>query len=95
MRDFPRSERFASIVRSCVLSASSGMRRRIRTITKMGVSRFEYYEFVDVFQPRGSAHFFTWLSYACAYRRKQKNVTTHNGSEPFAPGEVAHRFSLP
>ena len=24
----------------------------------MGVSRFEHYEFVDLFQPRGSAHFF-------------------------------------
>ena len=54
----PRSERFASIMCSCVLSASSGTRRRIRTITKMGVLRFEHYEFVDLFQPRGSAHFF-------------------------------------
>ena len=54
----PRSERFASIMRSRVLSASCGTRRRIRTITKMGVSRFEHYEFVDLFQPRGSAHFF-------------------------------------
>ena len=55
----PRSERFASIMRSRVLSASCGTRRRIRTITKMGVSRFEHYEFVDLFQPRGSAHFFS------------------------------------
>ena len=57
----PRSERFASIMRSRVLSSSCGTRRRIRTITKMGVSRFEHYEFVDHFQPRGSAHFFQWL----------------------------------
>ena len=57
----PGSERFASIMRSRVLSASCGTRRRIRTITKMGVSRFEHYEFVDLFQPRGSAHFFQCL----------------------------------
>ena len=50
---------------------------------------------IDLFQLRGSAHFFLWLSYACAYRREQKNATTHNGGEPFAPGEDAHRFSLP
>ena len=36
----PRSERFASIMRSCVLSASCCTRRRIKTITKMGVVTF-------------------------------------------------------
>ena len=55
----PGSKRFASIMRSRVLSASCGTRRHIRTITKMGVSRFEH-EFVDLFQPRGSAHFFQY-----------------------------------
>ena len=57
----PRSERFASIMRSCVLSASCDTRRRIRTITKMGGSRLEHYEFADHLQPRGSAHCFQWL----------------------------------
>ena len=54
----PRSERFASIIHSCVLSASCSTRRRIRTITTMTVVTFWAYEFVDLSQPRGSAHFF-------------------------------------
>ena len=36
----PRSERFASIMRSGVLSASCGTPRRVRTITNMGVVTF-------------------------------------------------------
>ena len=53
----------------------------------MGGSRLEHYEFADLFQPRGSAHCFQWLYYACANWRAQKNATTHNGGEPFAPGK--------
>ena len=33
----------------------------LEPLQKKGVSRFEHYEFVDLFQPRGSAHFFQWL----------------------------------
>ena len=55
MPRLPWTERFASIMRSCVLSTSCDTCRRIRTITKMGGSRFEHYEF---FQRRDSAHFF-------------------------------------
>ena len=34
VRDSPKSERFASVMRSCFLSASYGTRRRIRAVTK-------------------------------------------------------------
>ena len=47
----PRSERFASIMRSCVLSASCGTRRRTRTIKKWEWSRFEHTRSLTFFNP--------------------------------------------
>ena len=33
----------------------------LEPLQKLEWSHFEHYEFVDLFQPRGSAHFFQWL----------------------------------
>ena len=51
-------------------------------------SRFEHYEFVDLLP----CPFFQWLQYACANWRAQKNATTNNGGESFAPGKLGIGF---
>ena len=55
----PRSERFASIMGSCVLSASCGTRRRIRTIRKMGVVTFSALRVRWPFSSQGLRPFFS------------------------------------
>ena len=67
----PRSERFASIMRSCVLSASCDTRRRIRPLQTWEWSRFEHTSSLTFFNPGVPPIF---LNGACAYRRARRRT---------------------
>ena len=84
MCDFTGSERFASIMRSSVLSAYS----TCLSTSYLVWSRFKYYVFVDLCDVGA-------LPIICNGSKPARTVGGSHGGEPFAPREVAHRFTLP
>ena len=84
----PRSERFASIMRSCVLSppaARAGVLEPLQKESKWEWSRFEHTSSLTFFIPGAPPIFFNGSNTPAL--RAKKNATTHNGGEPFAPGK--------
>ena len=95
MRDFARSERFASIMRSGVFPLPPLSAGVLEPLKKMGgAPGLKKVNELIMLKTRHT-QFCNGSNTPTRAAGGRKNSTTHNGGEPFAPGEVAHQFSLP
>ena len=91
----PRSERFASIMRSGVLLRPPVSASVLEPLKKMGGTPGFKKVNELVCSKRDHSHFCNGSSTPACAAGGGKNATTHNGGEPFAPGKSRIGFYAP